>query len=239
MAVGGYHRLDRFIAANSKWSRRDVRLLLGQRRLWVNGAPATDINQLVGPFDRIELDGQLLQDLQPIYLALHKPAGIVSATSDAEHRTVLDLLRESLAVDQQPLSAVELQQLHIVGRLDKQSTGLLLLTNDSRWSASLMAPESKVSKVYLVTLENPVSQDYVAAFAAGMYFPFEDITTQPARLEILSEHQVRVTLTEGRYHQIKRMFGRFRNPVLRLHRIAIGDWQLDGLPEGQWRRIQP
>jgi 16S rRNA pseudouridine516 synthase len=97
-----------------------------------------------------------------------------------------------------------------------------------------------MSKQYLVTLRDPVHEECVAAFAAGMHFPFEDIVTRPAHLEILEERLARVTLQEGRYHQIKRMFGRFRNPVLGIHRIAIGALTLDGkLAPGQWRELSP
>ena len=235
MAQSRFHRLDRFIAANSEHSRNDVRLLLAQKRVLVSGETATDINQRIGPFDRVELDGQVLQDRQPVYLALYKPAGVVSATKDPYDKTVIDVLREHGVSDHQ------LQDLHIVGRLDKHSTGLLLLTNDGEWSRALMAPDTKVSKVYDVELENPVEPEqvagYVQAFAEGMYFEYEDQTTQPAKLEMLDRHFARVTLTEGKYHQIKRMFGRFRNPVIGLHRLSVGEYSLSGLglqQAGQW-----
>lgn len=129
-------------------------------------------------------------------------------------------------------------ELHIAGRLDLNSSGLLLLTNDSRWSEALMSPEQKVDKVYRVTLANPLSEEYIAAFAQGMYFAFEDIITQPAKLVILDSHLAEVTLNEGKYHQIKRMFGRFRNPVVELHRLSIGDITLDeALSPGESRML--
>ncbi|MDO6804095.1 pseudouridine synthase, partial [Wenyingzhuangia sp. 1_MG-2023] len=213
------YRLDRFIAQHSTYSRRDVRLLLAQQRITVDGVVARDINQPIGPFHRITLDAAVLQQQQPVYLGMNKPAGVVSATRDDEHTTVIDQLCQHPGC---PLATEQLQQLHIVGRLDRASSGLLLLTNDSDWSRRLMSPEHKVAKVYRVTLAHPVSTECIAAFAAGMYFPYENITTRPALLEIMAERQVQVTLTEGRYHQIKRMFGRFRNPVLALHRLSIG-----------------
>ncbi|NRA24517.1 MAG: pseudouridine synthase, partial [Oleispira sp.] len=127
---------------------------------------------------------------------------------------------------------------HIVGRLDLNSSGLLLLTNDSRWSRKLMAPEEKVRKVYRVTLENDLSEDYISAFSEGMYFSFENITTQPAQLTIVSNKIAEVVLMEGKYHQIKRMFGRFRNPVLALHRQSVGNLILDqGLMPGESRPL--
>lgn len=229
-------RLDRFLAAHLQCSRKAIRAVLAAGRVWLDHVPARDPDAVVGPFSHLVLDGQCLQGRQRLYLMLHKPVGVVSATRDDRHRTVLDLLR------QQPrdLTPVQLDELHIVGRLDLNTSGLVLLTNDGEWSQRLMDPQHKVAKVYEVTLAEPLSADYAPAFAAGMYFPFEDITTQPAQLEILGTHQARVVLTEGKYHQIKRMFGRFRNPVLALHRCAVGPWQLDDqLPEGQWRYINP
>ncbi|MBQ0790449.1 MAG: pseudouridine synthase, partial [Cycloclasticus sp.] len=128
--------------------------------------------------------------------------------------------------------------LHIVGRLDLNSSGLLLLTNDGEWSRYLMSPENKVAKVYEVTVEKPISDECIHAFSDGMYFPFEDITTKPATLERMSDCVGRVTLEEGRYHQIKRMFGRFRNPVLKLHRISVGAFYLDNeLAAGQAKNL--
>ena len=155
-------------------------------------------------------------------LCLNKPIGVVSATKDDMHKTVMELLPKELTQKE----GITLD-LHIVGRLDLNTSGLLLLTNDSRWSKSLMAPEAKVSKVYQVTLENDLTEDYVSAFAEGMYFSFEDITTQPAQLTIVSNKVAEVVLKEGKYHQIKRMFGRFRNPVLALHRSSVGGLSLD------------
>ena len=158
---------------------------------------------------------------------MNKPIGVVSATKDEQHKTVMDLIDNENAAD-----------LHIVGRLDLNSSGLLLLTNDGDWSRSLMSPENKVAKVYEVTLEHTITDECIQAFADGMYFSYEDITTKPAHLEILSEHVAKVTLEEGRYHQIKRMFGRFRNPVLALHRVSIGEIKLDnGLAPGEYRAL--
>lgn len=224
-------RLDRFISEHCGINKRDVRLLLAQGRVRVDGEPAEAIHQAIGQFTHVLFDGQVLQSESPVYLMLHKPVGVVSATRDDKHRTVIDVLDHP-----------DRHRLHLVGRLDLNSSGLLLLTNDGRWSRQLTEPQNKVAKVYRVTLANPIRpeqiNDYVAAFAQGMYFPFEDITTRPARLLVLSEHEVEVTLEEGRYHQIKRMFGRFRNPVIGLHRQSIGALTLDAtLMPGQSREL--
>lgn len=208
-------RLDRFLAANTPYKRGDVRLLIAQKKILVDGKPAQAANQVVDRFSRIECDGAVLQNKQPIYLMLNKPVGYVSATKDSIHPTVIDLLPETY------------DDVHIAGRLDLKSTGLLLLTNNGVWSGNISSPESKVLKQYKVELAKPLTDEYIPAFKAGMYFPFEDITTRPAELEIVDTYTALVTLQEGRYHQIKRMFGRFRNPVVGLHRLSIGDLGLD------------
>ena len=124
------------------------------------------------------------------------------------------------------------------GLSNSLSSGLVLLTNDGRWSSALTDPEQKISKIYEVELANPLTQETIAAFANGMYFDFENITTAPAQLTITGVSTARVVLTEGKYHQIKRMFGRFRNPVYKLHRVAIGRYHLpDNLEAGCWRIV--
>ncbi|MGL5359957.1 MAG: pseudouridine synthase [Shewanella sp.] len=222
-------RLDRFLCAKLQIPRKSVRELLLSGRVRVDGAIAKDLDLQIDEFTKVQCDEQLLQSNTPSYVMLHKPVGVVSATQDAQHPTALDLLDAKVRGG-----------LHIAGRLDLNSSGLLLLTNDSRWSQALMSPQHKVDKLYRVTLANPLTADYIAAFAQGMYFGFEDIVTQPAKLEIVSEYVAEVTLKEGKYHQIKRMFGRFRNPVVDLHRISIGQIVLDAsLKPGQSRTLTP
>lgn len=209
-------RLDRYLGAKLQIPRKLVRDVLLAGRVRVDSQIAKEMDRQVDEFSHIQLDGQILQANSPIYIMLHKPIGVVSATKDDGHKTVIELL-----------NCEQREELHIAGRLDLNSSGLLLLTNDSRWSEALMSPTQKVEKVYRVTLANPLTEDYIAAFAEGMYFGFEDIMTQAAKLTILDDHVAEVTLREGKYHQIKRMFGRFRNPVVGLHRISIGDIVLD------------
>lgn len=213
-------RLDRFLSEYCGVNRKDVRLMLAQQRVTVDGELALDIAQKINTFSHIILDDKVIQQNSSHYIMLNKPIGVVCATKDDQHKTVIDLLKNTY-------SPAVLEDLHIVGRLDLNTSGLVLLTNDSRWSERLTLPESKVPKRYVVTLQNAISSDYVEAFAQGMYFSFEQITTKPAQLTILAENKAEVILTEGKYHQIKRMFGRFRNPVIALHRDAIGSLSLD------------
>lgn len=217
-------RLDKFISQKLKVPKKDVRLMLAQKRVRVNGELAVDIDFIVDKFSMVEVDGASLQANIASYVMLHKPVGVVSATKDDKHKTVIDLLD----INDYPNK----HELHIVGRLDLNTSGLILLTNDSSWSESLTLPDKKVAKVYRVTLENPINTDelqqqYQSAFSKGMYFSYEDITTKPATLEFITAHEVLITLEEGKYHQIKRMFGRFQNPVIGLHRLSVGNLQLD------------
>lgn len=221
------HRLDRFISKRTGIKRSEVRLILAQGRVSVDGGVASDIAQPIGRFSHVTLDGQVLQARQPVYLMMNKPAGVVSATTDQKHQTVIGLLDRD-----------DRHELHIAGRLDFNSTGLILLSNDGAWSRRLSLPERAIPKVYTVTVAQPLGIEYVEAFATGMYFAYEGITTRPAKLTLLSERVAQVSLTEGRYHQIKRMFGRFQNEVLALHRQRIGGLELDPrLAPGQSREL--
>lgn len=179
---------------------------------------------------RVDLDESVIQQPErALYLMLHKPAGVLCATQDAMHPTVIDLIDDP-----------DKHTLHIAGRLDRATTGLVLLTNDGRWSKRLMDAQSKVPKVYLVETEQAIPLEAQEAFARGFYFHTEDITTLPADLVVLDEHRAWLTLHEGRYHQVKRMFHRVGCRVTALHRESIGGIALpqDMFP-GAWRQIQP
>ncbi|MDD0842037.1 pseudouridine synthase [Pseudomonas sp. Gutcm_11s] len=221
-------RLDRFLSNLPRFSRADARLLLASGRLRVDGVAVRDARFEVREFSRIELDDELLQAGKPArYFMLNKPAGVVSATEHPEHRTVLDLFDEP-----------DKHELHIGGRLDLTTTGLLVITNDGLWSRRLTEPRSRLGKVYRVRTEQPITEEYIAVFAQGLYFAYEDLTTLPAELEILDSHSALLTLHEGRYHQVKRMFGHFQNKVIGLHRERMGPLQLDpALAPGQYRAL--
>ena len=223
-------RLDRLLGQHPTWGRQRIRSLLVRGCIQVDNKTVKDGTTDISPFHTITIDGQLFrQGKQPIYLMLHKPEGILSATSDPVHKTVMDLLPDTIT-----------DGLHIGGRLDKASTGLLLLTNDGQWSGRLTRPERIKPKVYKVQTGKAIHPDTQKRFAEGIYFPFEDLTTRPVKLEQLSEREARLTLYEGRYHQIKRMFGRFRNPVIGLHRESMGDITLDAsLAPGDYRILTP
>lgn len=222
------HRLDRFISQHSEFNRKDIRLLLAQERILLDHQPAESASQPIDEFTHVQLDDRVLQDNQPLYIMLHKPVGVVTAVKDDEHKTVLDLIDHP-----------NKDQLHHVGRLDLNTSGLLLLTNDGRFSKKLTHPDHHISKRYYVTLANPIDDSYRETFQQGIYFAYEDAITRPAELEIINDYQAIITLTEGRYHQVKRMFGHFRNQVIELHRHSIGMLELDSeLEPGQWRFLK-
>lgn len=221
-------RLDRFLSNLPQFNRHTARQLLASGRVQVGAATVYDGLCEIRPFSRIEVDSQLLQAGKVArYFMLHKPPGVVSATEHNEHRTVLDLLDE-------PNKA----ELHLAGRLDLNTSGLLLLTNDGQWSRRLTEPRSRVGKVYYVTTEQPISAEYSEVFAQGLYLAYEGLTTLPAELVILGSHSALLTLHEGRYHQVKRMFGHFQNKVIGLHRLSMGSIELDPqLAPGQYRAL--
>ncbi|MBT8036650.1 MAG: pseudouridine synthase [Verrucomicrobiae bacterium] len=222
-------RLDRFLYHHSPHGRRAIRPILAAGRVRVEGAIEKDSQCEIGDFTQVELDGVLLRADTPVYIMLNKPAGYLSATTDLQHPTVMELIDEP-------------QTLHIAGRLDRATTGLLILTNDGKWSRQLTDPphhkRDGVPKVYLVETAEPITQETHAHFTQGIYFAYEDLTTRPAELEILTPRQARLTLYEGRYHQIKRMFHAVGNRVTALHRLSVGKIQLDPeLKPGQYRTL--
>lgn len=223
-------KLDRLIASHQSMGRQAAHHAIAARRVRVDGVCVTDGHHPVDRFNLVQLDDAVLQPAErALYLMLHKPVGILSATKDDQHPTVVDLIDDP-----------DKHTLHIAGRLDRSTSGLVLLTNDGRWSKRLMAAEEKVPKVYLVETLDPIAPDAVAAFACGFYFHTEDITTLPAELVILDDRRARLTLHEGRYHQVKRMFHRVSNRVINLHRESIGALALPAdLPPGAWRALTP
>ncbi|WLG30009.1 16S rRNA pseudouridine(516) synthase [Pseudomonas lurida] len=221
-------RVDRLLSNLPRFNRKQVRLLLVERRVSVDGVAVSDPHHEVRAFSRVCVDDEVLQAGKPArYFMLHKPKGCVSATADPQHPTVLDFLDEP-----------DKDELHIAGRLDFNTTGLMLITNDGQWSRRLTQPQTKLPKVYRVETEQDIGADYAATFAQGLYFAFEDLTTQPAELVLLGARTARLSIIEGRYHQVKRMFGHFDNKVIGLHRERMGSLVLDAaLAPGQYRAL--
>lgn len=223
-------KLEDLVAKRLGIGARRARTLILSGRVLLDGLPTGDHRHPVSRFEAVACEGTIVQPgIERLRLMLHKPAGVLSATSDPVHPTVLDLIDH-------PAKAT----LHLAGRLDRSSTGLVLLTNDGAWSESLAHPESGIEKVYLVGTDRPIPAEAEERFAEGFFFATEGITTRPAGLERLGERLARVTLREGRYHQIKRMFHRLGGTrLLSLHRERIGPFSLPAdLAPGEWRKAE-
>lgn len=221
-------RLDKLIAAQggaNAFSRKEVKALIARGQVTVNGAPAKSAEQKVDPDAVvIAIDGVPLTLKKNLYLLLNKPKGYVSSTDGGDGPTVLELVPPALFR----------RGLFPAGRLDKDTTGLMLLTDDGQLAHRILSPKRHVRKRYLVTLDVSLTEEMAKRFAAGI--PLSDGVCKPAELSIVGEHTALVTLTEGRYHQIKRMFGCCGATVVGLHRVAIGNLSLpDDLPEGAIR----
>ena len=222
-------RLDRLVGKWAGMGKRRTKELFDSGQVSLNGRRVSERGLRVGKFDRVEVAGQVLQARTARYVLMHKPLGVVSATVDEEHPTVIDLIDQEWA-----------GELHLAGRLDRFTSGLLVLTNDGGYSEALTRPEEKVPKRYHVRVDGVISEEVVRDFEKGIYFAKEKVMTEPAQLNLLSDKECRLTIYEGKHHQIKRMFAPYGLKVLSLHREAIGSLVLsEDLAVGQWREFQP
>lgn len=222
-------RLDKILSGTGRWSRREVKELVRAGRVTVNGSKARSAEE---KYDReglvLEVDGLPVSGEKYTYLMLHKPGGVVSATEDPRQKTVLDLLPPHL----------KRIGLFPAGRLDRDTEGLLLLTNDGALAHGLLSPRKHVDKTYFVRVDGVLNQEDCAAFAAGMKLE-DGLECLPAGLERLERpDEGIVTLREGKYHQIKRMLEDRGKPVVYLKRLTMGPLVLDpSLEKGQWRPL--
>ena len=221
-------RLDKRLAATRLWSRSEARDLIRAGRVTAAGQVVRRPEDKVGEDTRIEVDGQPIGGSGPVYIMLHKPDGLVSATEDAREKTVLSLLPQ------------QYQRLGLfpAGRLDKDTEGLLLLTNDGPLAHRLLAPKSHVDKVYYVEVDGVLDEEDISAVRNGITLA-DGYTCLPGELELLeSGRGAYITLREGKYHQIKRMMAARGKPVTYLKRVKFGPLELDeSLPKGSWRLL--
>lgn len=224
-------RLDRYIANATGLSRSQVHRALKNGEALLNGAPARS-NAAVNAADSVTLLGEPVEPAKHVYLALHKPQGFICATEDAEHATVLDLVTDS------ELAYHPTEALQIVGRLDIDTTGLVLLTTDGQWNHRITSPKGQCRKTYEVTLAAPISAADITQLEQGIMLRSETKPTRPCRIVQHSATAVSIELNEGKYHQVKRMFAAVGNRVVTLHRSAVGAIVLDAsLDEGQLRAL--
>lgn len=227
-------RLDKTISSQGLWSRKDAKALIRKGAVCVNGEVVKSADSYVDwDCDSVTVEGKALQLQQHVYLMLHKPKGVVSATEDREQPTVVDLVPDEL----------KRKGLFPAGRLDKDTTGLLILTDDGEFAHDILSPKKHVQKIYLAKVDGRITDEIIEAFRTGVNI-HNEYTTLPSKLTLVSREEDgdwgRVVLREGMYHQIKRMFVSFGLHVTELHRIRMGKLDLDeNLQLGQCRPLTP
>ena len=218
-------RLDKFVCKSTQLNRAQAIDVINQGLVWVNGVAIVNNAAQVHEQNEICLSGEVLT-LRPFrYVLIHKPMATICSNVDEQYPSIF--------------SALDLErccELHIAGRLDADTTGLVLATDDGRWSFNIMRPTKRCEKVYRVGLAQPIALDAAAKFAHGVALQGEAQLTLPATLEVISAQDVRLTITEGKFHQVKRMFAAIGNRVVSLHREKIGGITLD-VRVGQWRAL--
>ncbi|MBS4761141.1 rRNA pseudouridine synthase [Carnobacteriaceae bacterium zg-ZUI252] len=219
-------RLDKYLGQVGVATRTQAKQLVKQGRITINDQVIKKSDIKIDEYkDTVCLDGKVLHYQKFVYYMLNKPQNVVSATQDNLHQTVMDLLNENT------------KDIFPVGRLDIDTTGLLLLTNDGQLAHSLLSPKKHVSKVYHVTVEYPLSSDDIEAFKNGIVLS-DGFVCQSATLDVVDDTTAYVTICEGKFHQVKRMFLARSNRVLALKRVAMGPLKLDEtLPLGAYREL--
>lgn len=220
-------RIDKIISSQTIYSRKDVKDLVRNKEITINDQLVLKSDYKINPeIDVIKINGNILEIKKYVYLMLNKPKGFVSATEDKSDRTVLDLIPEKYLH----------RKLFPAGRLDKDTTGLMLITDDGEFAHNILSPKKHISKTYLVQIDIPMTDEMISGFQNGV--ELNDGKCKPASLEIINTDKGIVTLFEGRYHQIKRMFGCYKATVTELKRIKMGNFMLPkDLKEGECREF--
>ena len=218
-------RLDKFLSNSGFGSRKDVKQLIKKKLVLVNDKLVTKVDLNIDPFkDTIKYNNEIIEYKEFHYFLLNKPKGYLSATEDNKQNTILDLLPEYSYLDLFP-----------VGRLDKDTTGTLLITDDGQLAHSLLSPKRHVDKIYIATLDKDIPPSIIKKFEEGIILDNE--LTLPAKLEIVSSNVGKVTLHQGKYHQVKRMFASFGLEVVELDRIQFAFLNVNDLPLGTYREL--
>jgi 16S rRNA pseudouridine516 synthase len=223
-------RLDKFICKSTELTRNEAKKLLKSGEVRVNDEVAKNPAMQVHENNCITIDGQELTARTSRYFMLHKVVDSICSNVDEVYPSVLNFIDVDKAFD-----------LHIAGRLDADTTGLVLITDDGRWSHNVISPKKDCKKTYRVWLRNAIAADKAIAlieqFTQGLQLQGESTLTRPAVLVLVTDNEVLLTITEGKYHQVKRMFAAVGNRVVGLHREQIGGIELGGLAPGEWRSL--
>ena len=218
-------RLDKFLAHANYGTRKEVGEIIKSGRVTVNDKVIKTRKEKVKDDDYVEVDGYKVVLEGFMYFMLNKPKDVISATESYEHDTVIDLIDHP-----------QYRELFPVGRLDIDTTGLLIITNDGKLSYQLLNPKKDIFKKYYCKLKNDVTKSDVAFLETGI--PLKDFTTKPAKVEVINNDEVYLSISEGKFHQVKRMFQYLNNEVLELKRVEFGKLQLDDALElGEYRRL--
>ncbi|MFD2229540.1 16S rRNA pseudouridine(516) synthase RsuA [Alkalimarinus sediminis] len=220
-------RLDKFLCTCTGLTRIQAKRVIGKGQVTVDGVVEKDQKVKINESHEVVFDGRRLRFTGPRYIMLNKPDGAVCTSLDDDYRSVFGLFDLERA-----------EELLIAGRLDADTTGLLLITDDGKWSHNITSPKKQCRKRYYVVVADPIPEDTVERFAEGIMLKGEKQPTLPAELEILAPNEALLTIHEGKYHQVKRMFGAIGNRVVELHREQVGDIALDeDLELGEWRYL--
>lgn len=219
-------RLDKFVCKSTELTRTEAKKLLKMGKVTVNDVVVKDPATQVHENNDISIEGQTLTARSSRYIILHKPLDTICSNVDEIYPSLLHLIDVDRAFD-----------MHIAGRLDADTTGLVLVTDDGRWSHNIISPKKQCEKVYRVWLRSPLRDDTAEKFTHGVQLQGENDLTRPAKLEQVDEREVLLTITEGKYHQVKRMFAAVGNKVVGLHREQIGPIKLAKLPLAEWRYL--
>lgn len=220
-------RIDKIISNQTNYTRSDVKRLIKSKKVKVNGVIVSKPEIKVdADKDIINIDGANIIFKKNVYLVLNKPKGYISATEDRKMPTVLDIVADDYGN----------RNLFPVGRLDKDTTGLMILTDDGDFAHNILSPKKDSKKLYIATIDTPVTREMIDGFENGI--KLIDGECKPSKLEKIGEYIAKVTLTEGKYHQIKRMFGCYNAKVIELKRVQMGDFKLpQDLKEGEYREL--
>ncbi|WP_351075697.1 16S rRNA pseudouridine(516) synthase RsuA [Shewanella sp. CAL98-MNA-CIBAN-0140] len=220
-------RLDKFICESTELTRSLAKRALHRGDVTCDGVVVKNSGFKVLPQMAVHLDGTLISVIGERYIMLNKPIDTICSTIDEQYPSVLSLI-----------DIEKMDTLHIAGRLDVDTTGLVLITSDGQWSHKITSPKKDCGKRYLVELADPIDDSLIKIFADGVELRNEDGLTKPALLDIIDPTHVRLTISEGKYHQVKRMFAAVGNNVVNLHREAVGSIDLNAdLAAGEWRHL--
>jgi 16S rRNA pseudouridine516 synthase len=219
-------RIDKFICKSTELTRNEAKKVLKSGEVRVNGEVVKNAATQVHENNTIDIDGQVLTPRSSRYIMIHKPLDTICSNVDEVYPSILNYIDVDKAFD-----------LHIAGRLDVDTTGLVIVTDDGRWSHNIISPKKECQKTYRVWLRNPIDVSAIDKFKVGVQLQGEDGLTKPGILQIIEEQQVLLTITEGKYHQVKRMFAAIGNKVVGLHRESIGCVELADLALGEWRYL--